>query len=385
MANLQDIGELKRACAQSLAKASDSEDYKAWGVKVRDFLLEVRNADLSTLASEEFQRKIWYENPISGTGRGKIQVDDAIADPDFRTWLANVSQKQLPTSPEARRQALDALFNKLLEKVRRHKARTPYLMAYRVMAVLFPTDFTVLTDRRRLRGLHRAMFGSSVSKGPACHIKILRKLDEVIGPPSEGVAALSDRMRLPWLLFKDYVEPSEPGEGQTEIPATIPGEETLLPFTASRRRRGLTGVTGNFEALRSILDYCSEGVPREDLEGHVKTINPRLKDVSINAQLNVIVSELNCLKRDGDRYVLTDRGHAFLESGDPGDLMDWLVTHVLGIDHVLVILRDEGPCPKRDLISRIQQVNPGWTTIRSPTVNAMGEAYPLGTRSLGAD
>ena len=372
MVNLQDIGELKQACAKSLARANGSKDYRAWGVKLRDFLLEVRNADLATLASEEFQRKIWYENPVSGTGRGKIQVDDAIADPDFRAWLANLSQKQLSKSLDARGQELDALFDelleKVLEKVRPHTARTPYLMTYRVMAVFFPTDFTVLTDRRRLRRLYGAMFGSSVSNGPTCHMKILGRLEKAIGLPSEGVEALSDRMRLPWLLFKDHVEPSEPEEGKTEIPTTVPGEEALLPFPAARRRRGLTGVTGNFEALRNILDFCSEGVPREDLKAYVKTISPRLKDVSIDAQLNVIANELNCLKRAGDRYVLTDRGLAFLESGDPGDLMDWLVTHVLGVDHVLVTLRDKGPCTKRDLIGSIQRVNPGWTTIRAPTV-----------------
>ena len=352
MANLQDIDELKRACAQSLKKANASPEYVAWGQKLREFLLEVRKADLPTIESEEFQRKIWNENPVSGTGRGKIQVENAIADPDFRTWLANLSQRQLPTSPEARGQALDALFDELLEKVGRHTIRRPHLMTYRVMAVFFPTDFTALTDRSSLRKLCRAMLGRSVVNGPTCHSKILRRLDEAIGPPSEGIAAQADRMRLPWLLFKDYVEPSEP--------------EKLLPFPAARRRKGLTGVTGDFETVQNVLDYISEGVPREDVKNYFRTICPGLKDVSINSQLNVIASELNCLKPDGDRYLLTDRGHTFLESGDPEDLMDWLVTRILGVDHVLVILRDEGPCPKQDLVSKIQQVNPGWTTTRAP-------------------
>ena len=359
MANLQEINELKRACAQSLEKANGSPEHAAWGRELREFLLEVRKADLTKLASEEFQRKIWNENPVSGTGRGKIQVDNAIADPDFRTWLANQSQKQLPTSSKARGQALEALFDELLEKVGRHTIRKPRLMTYRVMAVFFPRDFTVLTDRRSLRMLHRAMFGTSGGRGPTCHLKILRRLDEArsdgaIVPPGEDIAALADRMRLPWLLFKDYVEAPEP--------------EKLSPFPAARRRKGLTGVTGDFETLQNILDYCSEGVPREDVKNYFRTISPGLKDVSINAQLNVIASELNCLRPDGDRYVLTDRGHSFLESGDPEDLMDWLVTRVLGIDHVLVILRDEGACQRQDLVSRIQQINPGWTTNWAPSI-----------------
>lgn len=359
MANLQDINELKRACAQSLEKANDSPKYVAWGRKLREFLLEVRRADLPTLESEEFQRKIWNENPVSGAGRGKIQVDNAIADPDFRRWLADLLQKQLPKSREARGQALNALFDELLEKVGRHTVRRPHLMTCRVMAAFFPRDFTALTDRRSLRMLHRAMFGTSGVRGPTCHMKILRRLDEArpdeaIVPPGEDTAALADRMRLPWLLFKDHVELSEP--------------EKLLPFPAARRRKGLTGVTGDFETVQNILDYCSEGVPRQDVKNYYRTICPSLKDASINTQLNVIANELNCLKPDGDRYVLTDRGRTFLESGDPEDLMDWLVTRILGVDHVLVMLRDDGSCRRRDLVSKIQRVNPGWTTDRAPSV-----------------
>ena len=368
MADLKKIDELKQACAHSLENANSYQEYAQWGQKLHEFLLEVRNADRHMRSSEEFQRKIWNENPVSSAGRGKIRVDNAIADPDFRMWLAGRSLVPLPASAEARGQALDALFDELLGKVNRHTARAPHLMTYRVMAVFFPTDFTVLTDRGRLWRLHRAMFGNRIGKGPTCHLGILRRLDEAIGSPGEDLTAIAERMRLPWLLFKDYVEPSESEEVKTESTKTVPGEERLLPFPAARRRRGLTGVSGDFEAVQNILDFCSEGVPREDLKSYVRTISPGLKDASINTQLNVIASELNCLKPDGDRYVLTDRGHAFLESGDPEDLMDWLVTRVLGVDHVLVNLRDEGSCPRRDLVSRIQRVNPGWTTNWAPSL-----------------
>ena len=366
MADLQNIDELKHACAHSLENANSYPQYARWGRELREFLLEVRNADRHTRATEKFHRKIWNENPVSSAGQGKIRVDNAFADADFRMWLADRSLVPLPAAPEARGQELNVLFDELLEKVSRHTARAPHLMTYRVLAVFFPTDFTVLTDKGRLRRLHWAMFGSRTGKGPTCHMRILRRLDEAIGLPGENLPAIADRMRLPWLLFKDYVEPSESEEVKTESTKTVPGEERLLPLPAARRRRGLTGVTGDFQAVQNILDFCSEGVPREDLKSYVRTINPGLKDASINIQLNVIASELNCLKPDGDRYVLTDRGHVFLESGDPEDLMDWLVTRVLGVDHVLVILRDEGSCPRRELVSRIQRVNPGWTTIRAP-------------------
>ena len=118
--------------------------------------------------------------------------------------------------------------------------------------------------------------------------------------------------------------------------------------------------------MLNILEFCRDGASREDLKVHMKTINPRLKETTINTQFNIISSELNCLRRDGDQVFLTDRGHAFLESNNPDELMDWLVTRILGIDHALVILRDEDRCSRQELVSRLQQVNPGWTSEWAP-------------------
>ena len=114
--------------------------------------------------------------------------------------------------------------------------------------------------------------------------------------------------------------------------------------------------------MLNILEFCSDGVRREALKAHIKTVHPSLKDNSINTLVNVIQSELDCLTSDGDQFVLTDRGRDFLESEDPGTLMDWLVTRILGVDHLLVILRDQGPSSRADTVRRIQKVNPGWTT-----------------------
>ena len=366
MADLRNIDELKQACANSLENARTDPEFSPWGRRLRKFLLEVRNADRRTRASEEFQRKIWDENPVSGTGQGTISVDAAIADGNFRRWLADRSLAPLPASPGARAQALDTLLDELLKKMGPYTDRRPRLKTYRVLAAFFPTDFTALTDEQKLRRLHMAMFGNRKGGGPTCHLKILQRLEEAIGQPGEDLAERADRMRLPWLLFRDYVAPAESEEEKTESPKTIPGEEKLLPLPAARRRRGLTGVIGGFQAMLNILEFCREGVQREDLKSHIRTISPGLKDTSIRTQVNVIASELNCLKPDGDRYVLTDRAHAFLESGDPAELMDWLITRILGVDHLLVILRDEGRCPRPAIVERIQRVNPGWTSTRVP-------------------
>ena len=362
MVDLSSIDELRQACSDVVENAPANDDFVEWGNDLREFLVEVRAADLQTRASEEFQWRIWDDNPVSSLGQGFVPVDAAIADPEFRDWLAERSIERLPDGPERRKAELDKLYDELEEKVCRYTNRTPRLKIYRVLAGFFPRDFTTVANINMTKDVHAAMFGDRGGAGPSCHAKILRRLDEVRGsaPAEDDIDAIVDRMRLPWLLYQQSVAPS--GDERTMAPHVLPGEERLVPLPAARRRKGLTGISGGRQALLNILEFCRDGVTREELVSHVKTVSPHLKESSIGTQINVIASELNCLKSDGNRYVLTDRGHAFLESDDPEVLMDWLVTRILGVDHVLVVLRDKTHCSMQELVRRIQQVNPGWTS-----------------------
>ena len=366
MVDLRNIDELRRACSEAVENASADPVYVNWGNDLREFLAEVRAADLQTRATVEFQQRIWEDNPVSGTGRGYISVNAAIEDPKFRNWLAERSMDHLPDTAERRKAALDNLYDELKEKVCRYTNSTPLLKIYRVLAGFFPLDFTTIANIDMTKSIHAAMFGKRGGTGPSFHANILRRLDEVRGPAPAGddIDGIVDRIRLPWLLYQQRFAPS--GGDRTVSPYVLPAEERLEPLPAARRRKGLTGVSGGRQALLNILEFCRDRTTREELRSHIKTINPRLKENSINTQINVIASEFNCLKRDGDQVSVTDRGHAFLESNDPEELMDWLVTRILGVDHALATLRNEGPCPSQELVSRIQKVNPGWTRARTP-------------------
>ena len=349
MTDLQNIEELRRACVDAVKTAETDpnygEHYKEWGPRLLDFLRYVRDADEETRASIEFQHRIWEENPIARVGLGRISVDAAIQDTGFREWLAEKSLSPLPQAAEARAAALGKLSAEIQAEVGKYTKRTPRLKIYRVLAGFFPSDFTTVSDEKSLFGLHAAMFGNRKGTGPACHGEILSRIGEALGDPGDDLHAIVDRMRLPWLLFKYYVAPSE--EAPTESTTGIPGEEKLVPLPAARRSRGLTGVTGGFQAVLNILEFCRDGVSREDLKSHIRTINPSLKDSSITIQINVLVREYNCLKLNGDQYILTDRGHAVLESGDPAELMDWLITRILGVDHVFRDFARRGLVPDR--------------------------------------
>ena len=368
MTDLKNIEELKQACVDAVKTAESDpnygEHYKEWGPRLLDFLRYVRDADEETRASIEFQQRIWEENPVARVGLGRISVDAAIQDAGFRKWLAERSLSPLPQAAKARVAALGQLLAEIQAEVGKYTNRTPRLKIYRVLAGFFPSEFTTVSDKTKLFGFHGAMFGNRKRTGPACHGEILSRLREALGDPGDDLPAIVDRMRLPWLLCKYYVAPSD--EEPTESTTVIPGEEKLVPLPATRRKKGLTSLTGDFQFVLNILESCRDGVSLEDLMSNYRSNKPGLKDPTIKMQINALIREFNCLEFNGDQYFLTDRGHAVLESGDPAELMDWLITRILGVDHVFVILRDEGSCPIEDLVPKIQQVNPGWTTDWTP-------------------
>ena len=274
MVDLSNIDELKQACADVAENTPENAVYVEWGHSLREFLAEVRAADLETRASEEFQQRIWDDNPVSSPGQGNIPVDAAIADRGFCNWLAEQSMEPLPSAHERRKAALDELYAELEEKVCQYTSRTPRLKIYRVLAGFFPLDFSTVAYIDMTKSVHAAMFGNRGGAGPSCHANILRRLDEVRGPaPAEDdIDGIVDRMRLPWLLYQHYVAPSD--EDRTVSPSVLPGEEKLVPLPAARRRKGLTGVSGGRQALLNILEFCRDGVTREALVSHVKTVNP---------------------------------------------------------------------------------------------------------------
>ena len=181
MVDLSNIDELKQACADVVENAPTDSGYVQWGNDLREFLAEVRAADLQ----DTCERK--RSSGGSGTttlflplGRDTFKVDAAIEDPEFRNWLAERSMEDLcRTRSNAGRRRWTKLYDELEEKVCQYTNSTPRLKIYRVLAGFFPLDFTTVAFIDRMKGLHAAMFGNRGGAGPSCHAKILRRLDEV--------------------------------------------------------------------------------------------------------------------------------------------------------------------------------------------------------------
>ena len=209
LSDLRNTDELRKACADVVEAEQANPVYARWGDDLREFLAEVCAADLQERASEEFQHKIWTDNPVTSVGMGQVPVDGAIADPDFRGWFAERSLAPLPEASEARAVKLDELFDELEERLRPYTNRTPHLKIYRVLASLFPSDFTTVSHLRKLKQLHMAMFGNRGGRGASCHADVLGRLRETMDPAGDDLGTIVDRMRLSWLLYTHYVAPSD--------------------------------------------------------------------------------------------------------------------------------------------------------------------------------
>jgi len=356
---------LAEAASQCLSKDLQSDKRRTWILNLAETFQWVQSSSEAERSSRDFQQRLWEENHVAAAGQGKIPLDKALDDDGFRSWLAQQSMRPLPSPEGDRAQFLSEFYEQLIERLQPFCNRRPHLKIFRVLAALYPGALTTVSDKRALRTLHSAMGGPRGGKPVRRHVWILERLESVLGPPGGDHSSIAERVALPWVLYATFARDAD--EDDTTTPTDEPGELKLVPMPATRRRRGLTGMRGGLASILSALDFVQDGVTRDELQDFLRSQYPESKKSTLGVYVNVLQSEFAVIRRDGDRYVLTERGASVLESQDPDDLSDWLLTHILGVDHVFVLLRDSGKMPSAELREQLQQVNPGWTTGFAPS------------------
>ena len=371
---------LKAACDEIHRSVPLEEGLRKWMTTLGFFLSRVHDAPEDQRGTLEFQRKLWDESPVAATGQGNIAVNDAYEDVEFRTWLAKRSLEPLPADPAW---GLEKLYEEILDRLKPFvSGKMPHLKVFRVLAALHPDYMTTVADRGKMKQLARAMGVNSSASVIGRHVWVRDRLDQVLGPHGAGAADLGERMALAWELFKRFVRPPE--DERTEEPAADPGEMRLVPLPAARRRRGLTTIRGLFPAVLSALEFVRDGATRQELIDFLRASAPDLKETTLRVSTNVLKSEFALIRSEGDRYVLSERGEALLDSGDPDELADWLLTRVLGVDKAIIELRDRGPRPLLDLVRAVQSMNPGWSTGYAPS-SIIQWLRAFGVIEVGAD
>jgi hypothetical protein len=349
-----------RAATEAIGRPESwGEHGPEWIRNLAETIRWVRSADQGTRRNLDFQHRLWEDNGVAAVGQGNIPVERALQDAGFREWLAVKSMESLPAAREEQVRFLTALYQDIKRQLEPFLDRkTPHLKIFRVLAALYPEAMTSVASAGSLTKLARAM-GAERGLDPVDqHVWVRQRLQAVLGDQGGEPSALAERMCLPWMLYERYVQP--PPDQRTEEEIRLGRETRLLPLPAVRRRRGLTAIKGLFPGVLSTLEFVRKGVTREELIDFLRSSSPDVKVSSLGVTINSYQSELDVIRLEVDRYVLTERGENVLESQDPSFLADWLLTRILGVDKAIVELRDRGPLAPPELIAAVRSANPGW-------------------------
>lgn len=333
-----------------------------WATRLEVFLARVRQARATPrrLQDRAFLTDIWNSNAIASTGAGHVRIEPALANAEFVNWFADAVHHPLPDNPLEAETHLTKLYNELKTRLEALCDRVPRLKLNRVLCAFYPDYFTTIANVGMLKYLHRRLGGNAHDHPVHMHLAIRARIDAALGPvAANDPAAAAQRLCLAWLLY----------ERLTAEPETVEIAETelgLKPYPATLRRKGLTSIGGGLQTLLGLLPELDEGLSREEFEACLRQANPNLAASSVNTMLNVVAREFDLCKREGDTYRLSARGINLLETQNPDELADHLLTRVLGVDNLVKALA-HAPQTKAELIAMLQTINPGWTTEYAPS------------------
>jgi 5-methylcytosine-specific restriction enzyme B len=363
--DLKNKSDLADACQRALQTMAEGGERHSWRQNLENLLEWAQRASPDQRCTPEFQRRLWTDQAVSAITQHHFDVDGAIADPEFRHFVAGFWEHRLPEEREARVAALNQLFSECVERLEGLGGQGKQtVMALRVFATAFPLDFTTITQTRRLFLIYHALYDGRSPGVIECNRAVLDALTGALGAAGVDIPSTAERMMMPGVLFEDYLQDSAAAATEEVV---SPGNVRLRPLPASRRRRGLLSMSGYLDSVAAMLEFVRDGCQREDLREHIRSINPTHKPSSVSTMMNALMGEWGAITANGDNLALTARADAYLDSGDPAEFADMLLTHVLGVDNVLWHLRERRELPRADIIDLLRIVNPGWTSNFAPT------------------
>ncbi len=193
-----------------------------WRHQISALLARVQEAGADTRESTAFHELLWEGNPISSLGAGgRIPVQEVIGRADFRRHLAAASMERLPESPRERDATLLDIYRYCVKAF--EGQRTPKIKIFRVLAALFPDDFTSVASVDELGNVAALLLPEVPPTSVERHTAIMGRLRRVLGDTEATAAARAARMTLPWLLYERFSDDpkSSSAEGETE------GEEAI--------------------------------------------------------------------------------------------------------------------------------------------------------------
>ena len=180
---------LRRACG---SVDFDSKDLKDRIEKTKTLVEEVSNASREFFVGEEYQERLWENNPICyADGRApRVEIRKVTQDSDFLDWFYSCYRKIWSLDSQDRTESLCEFVDELSDRMRKYSLHasqaTPALRIYRALAALFHENFTSIASRGELYRLaiHMGIEGHPV----VVHHSILDRLAKVLGSnPMTGI------------------------------------------------------------------------------------------------------------------------------------------------------------------------------------------------------
>jgi len=334
-----------------------------WMKNLHAFLVEVQNADLETRSSFEFQQRLWTQNPVSNAAQGAIDVSKAIADESFRRWVAEQSLETLDNKDtEACASWLQSFYEQLIKRIRQFTTATPYLLTMRTLAALWPHKFTTLSSFTPAYDIARYWFGSTNYMAIKLQLMITDHMNTLLGKVNGDMTAVASRMALPWLALRT-IQQSENQEQSEELSTS--GDIILQHRPAEQRRKGLTSLTGGISTIKAVLYFLEKPKTRNELIDFLQEEFPDSKTSTLSTIISILSNEFFVIEKNGELFTRSSRGAAFLKTEDPQELIPVMITHILGVDHVLLAMRDEHK-NFMQLLALLRKVHAGWTSETVP-------------------
>lgn len=366
MSDLKNEDALKVVCEQAIQVAHSHGWYQDWTSRIIHLIERVRDVAQTEFMSEAFQLELWNSEAISSTGMGSVDITEVARSSEIASLFWGLKQNYQNATRVQQDALIREAWNEAVSLVGQRSKRNPKLKMYRVFAVLCPGAFTTVAHYRKLKELAVVMGIAQQGEAHALHRAILDRIDSVLGSAGEALSSqVIERITLPWLLYVDHVQNPQPEA--TETADSLSGELRLKHLPVERRRRGMLGIGGGTATVLAMIEFAREGCTREDFIEHLQSLSPSAKKSTLNTQFNALIAEWGVLHADDQKLKLTPRGEAFLESADPDEVIDWMITRILGFDNLLYALK-QNPLPNSEALIVLKKANPGWTSTFAPGV-----------------
>jgi len=373
-------------------KVTTDKGWQKWHADHTAILVDVRTLSPEQIAAPEFRSRLWMDNPVSSSGASAISMKEIVENHELAQWVAATAKMSLPPRGPERIKVLEKVHDDLCTHVKQANTQTakmPWLRILRVMATLFPEDYSNVASEYRLRRVGRAIFGRLPKAGresiTALSARILDHLVEILGPTDGTPEQIALRGEFVWFLWEamngdkepELPEDSDPDGGDTDEPLAFP--------PVSRRLRGVSPIPDPMGTILETVEFVSRNrATRAAVVEFIVSQHPNVKKNSASQYLYCMWNTLDMFQLNGETLEPTKAARLFLDSENPDILIRPLLTKSIGPDLVLWRLNQRGPTPRMDLLKSLQNHYRRWTSQYMPNaILSWGRSFDLWATETG--